>query len=348
MRKFGDCQFTLLQRKIVQHHEEANPIRSHKTSMDHQLPSITPHIRMQTNHTCHLQRLFYGIVQHVNPYWYVTESSTTLDVSIEVLSCIVEISMVALFLFPTWEIIVDSSRKPYKVEPRSLALLVLCIMSYTVKECLRIAYIIGVHPMMNSKCQLMLHIAISIGAWLSIYLALSLLIYKEEKLTVSDFIETFSGISMLIHLLELAANSFWSPDTIKLSPEVMEYAKRYHYRLKWVYRLFFVSCIFNTLEFCYRTFFVDEDILVIQYWKPDWMPFYPFWLFQVLVMNFGVMFPIICLDTLIMTILVLTQIQFKLLSDELENLFSSKNTRQTILSYSMKHSLEACCLTWES
>ncbi|VEN51166.1 unnamed protein product, partial [Callosobruchus maculatus] len=200
--------------------------------------------------------------------------------------------------------------------------------------------------MMNSKCQLMLHIAISIGAWLSIYLALSLLIYKEEKLTVSDFIETFSGISMLIHgvqrtaslhfnkskireLLELAANSFWSPDTIKLSPEVMEYAKRYHYRLKWVYRLFFVSCIFNTLEFCYRTFFVDEDILVIQYWKPDWMPFYPFWLFQVLVMNFGVMFPIICLDTLIMTILVLTQIQFKLLSDELENLFSSKNTRQS-------------------
>nr|CAH7768030.1 unnamed protein product [Callosobruchus chinensis] len=196
----------------------------------------------------------------------------------------------------------------------------LCIMTYTVKECLRIAYVLGVHPMMNSKCQLMLHVTITIGAWLSMYLALSLLIYKEEKLTISDFTETFSGMSMLIHgaqrtaslyfnkskirqLLEISAKSFWSPNRIKLSPEVLEYTKRYHYRLKLAYRLFVVSCIFNTSGFCYQTFFFEEDILVIQCWKPEWMPFYPFWLFQVLVMYFGVMLPIICLDTLIMTIL---------------------------------------------
>nr|CAH7768028.1 unnamed protein product [Callosobruchus chinensis] len=173
----------------------------------------------------------------------------------------------------------------------------LCIMTYTVKECLRIAYVLGVHPMMNSKCQLMLHVTITIGAWLSMYLALSLLIYKEEKLTISDFTETFSGMSMLIHgaqrtaslyfnkskirqLLEISAKSFWSPNRIKLSPEVLEYTKRYHYRLKLAYRLFVVSCIFNTSGFCYQTFFFEEDILVIQCWKPEWMPFYPFWLFQ--------------------------------------------------------------------
>nr|CAI5851800.1 unnamed protein product [Callosobruchus analis] len=102
--------------------------------------------------------------------------------------------------------------------------------------------------MTNTRCQLMLHVIITIGAWLSIYLVLSLLVYKEEKLTISDFTETFSGMSMLIH---------------------------------------------------------------------------------VLVMYFGVMLPIICLDTLIMTLLVLTQIQFRLLGEELQNIFLSTNIQQS-------------------
>nr|CAI5851798.1 unnamed protein product [Callosobruchus analis] len=109
----------------------------------------------------------------------------------------------------------------------------------------------------------------------------------------------------------------------------MEYTKKYHNRLKLAYRLFVISCIFNTSGFCYQTFFFEEDILVIQCWKPDWMPFYPFWLFQVLVMYFGVMLPIICLDTLIMTLLVLTQIQFRLLGEELQNIFLSTNIQQS-------------------
>nr|CAI5851799.1 unnamed protein product [Callosobruchus analis] len=200
--------------------------------------------------------------------------------------------------------------------------------------------------MTNTRCQLMLHVIITIGAWLSIYLVLSLLVYKEEKLTISDFTETFSGMSMLIHgvqrmaslyfnkakigdLLKISASSFWSLDRIKLAPETMEYTKKYHNRLKLAYRLFVISCIFNTSGFCYQTFFFEEDILVIQCWKPDWMPFYPFWLFQVLVMYFGVMLPIICLDTLIMTLLVLTQIQFRLLGEELQNIFLSTNIQQS-------------------
>lgn len=92
-------------------------------------------------------------------------------------------------------------------------------------------------------------------------------------------------------------------------------------RLKVSYLVFIVCCIMNTSGFCWQTFFVEEDALVMACYKPDWIPFYPFWFFQVLVMYFGVMLPIILLDTLVMSLIGLTEIQFMLLNGAVERVF---------------------------
>ncbi|CAH1993307.1 unnamed protein product [Acanthoscelides obtectus] len=86
--------------------------------------------------------------------------------------------------------------------------------------------------------------------------------------------------------------------------------------------VFACSCTSNLFGFCCQTFFSDENILPLACYKPDWVPFYSFWFLQVLVIFFGVNMAVICLDTLIMTLIVLTHIQFRLLNHEVENLYS--------------------------
>ncbi|CAH2014626.1 unnamed protein product [Acanthoscelides obtectus] len=113
---------------------------------------------------------------------------------------------------------------------------------YTIEKCLTMAWIVGAHPdMRHNKWQLSIFVALAIGNWITIYLIISLLFYKEDTITIGDFAETFSGMSLVIH---------------------------------------------------------------------------------VLVIFFGVNMAVICLDTLIMTLIVLTHIQFRLLNHEVENLYS--------------------------
>nr|CAI5844649.1 unnamed protein product [Callosobruchus analis] len=113
---------------------------------------------------------------------------------------------------------------------------------YTIEKCLTMAWTVGAHPdMRHNKWQLSIFVILAIGNWLTIYLIVSLLFYKEDAITISDFAETFSGMSLVIH---------------------------------------------------------------------------------VLIIFLGINMPVICLDTLIMTLIVLTHIQFRLLNHELENLYS--------------------------
>nr|CAI5844631.1 unnamed protein product [Callosobruchus analis] len=123
-------------------------------------------------------------------------------------------------------------------------------------------------------------------------------------------------------MLEYVRSKFWKESDLDMTDEEKLICKKYYTRLKIAMYVFACSCTSNLFGFCCQTFFSDEDILPLACYKPDWVPFYPFWFLQVLIIFLGINMPVICLDTLIMTLIVLTHIQFKLLNHEVENLYS--------------------------
>ncbi|CAH1993315.1 unnamed protein product [Acanthoscelides obtectus] len=211
---------------------------------------------------------------------------------------------------------------------------------YTIEKCLTMAWIVGAHPdMRHNKCQLSIFVALAIGNWITIYLIISLLFYKEDTITIGDFAETFSGMSLVIHgiqrsfslffnrkqiseMLQYVRSTFWKESDLDVTDEEKYICKIYYSKLKIAMYIFACSCTSNLFGFCCQTFFSDEDILPLACYKPEWVPFYSFWFLQVLVIFFGVNMAVICFDTLIMTLIVLTHIQFRLLNHEVENLYS--------------------------
>nr|CAI5844650.1 unnamed protein product [Callosobruchus analis] len=123
-------------------------------------------------------------------------------------------------------------------------------------------------------------------------------------------------------MLQYVRSKFWKESDLDMTDEEKMICTKYYSRLKIAMYVFACWCTSNLFGFCCQTFFSDQDILPLACYKPDWVPFYPFWFLQVLIIFLGINMPVICLDTLIMTLIVLTHIQFRLLNHELENLYS--------------------------
>ncbi|CAH2014621.1 unnamed protein product [Acanthoscelides obtectus] len=82
---------------------------------------------------------------------------------------------------------------------------------YTIEKCLTMAWIVGAHPdMRHNKWQLSIFVALAIGNWITIYLIISLLFYKEDTITIGDFAETFSGMSLVIHAEKTFSRAYFS------------------------------------------------------------------------------------------------------------------------------------------
>ncbi|CAH1993312.1 unnamed protein product [Acanthoscelides obtectus] len=169
---------------------------------------------------------------------------------------------------------------------------------YTIEKCLTMAWIVGAHPdMRHNKCQLSIFVALAIGNWITIYLIISLLFYKEDTITIGDFAETFSGMSLVIHgiqrsfslffnrkqiseMLQYVRSTFWKESDLDVTDEEKYICKIYYSKLKIAMYIFACSCTSNLFGFCCQTFFSDEDILPLACYKPEWVPFYSFWFLQ--------------------------------------------------------------------
>nr|CAI5844628.1 unnamed protein product [Callosobruchus analis] len=82
---------------------------------------------------------------------------------------------------------------------------------YTIEKCLTMAWTVGAHPdMRHNKWQLSIFVTLAFGNWLTIYLIVSLLFYKEDTITISDFAETFSGMSLVIHAERTFNSAYFS------------------------------------------------------------------------------------------------------------------------------------------
>nr|CAI5866181.1 unnamed protein product [Callosobruchus analis] len=205
------------------------------------------------------------------------------------------------------------------------------MLFYNVRQCLNISNFAGVNPLKNDMIQWLVYRIIILGALSVLYLEVLLLVYKEEKLTIIDFTEAYSGMSMVIHLIRRMETDFWSPDDIPLSKEEKQFFADTHQRLKTAFKMLILFCSLNSGCACFQTFFLPENVLAFVCYEPETINFWYIWTLQAFVMVFSIVVPIVSLDVMLMTILVLTELQFKLLNKEVETLFDvDANTGENV------------------
>lgn len=119
---------------------------------------------------------------------------------------------------------------------------------------------------------------------------------------------------------------FWKLEDIVLSASEKDYFQQSYKKMRIAFHMLIFFCSLNSGCACFQTFFLEDDILAFICYQPEWMSFYTLWFVQALVMVFSIIVPIVCLDVSLMTLLTLTQIQFKLLNKEVENIFNDSVT----------------------
>ncbi|CAH1993308.1 unnamed protein product [Acanthoscelides obtectus] len=121
---------------------------------------------------------------------------------------------------------------------------------YTIEKCLTMAWIVGGPSRYETQQMAAIYfVALAIGNWITIYLIISLLFYKEDTITIGDFAETFSGMSLVIHgiqrsfslffnrkqiseMLQYVRTTFWKESDLDMTDEEKYICKKYYNRLK--------------------------------------------------------------------------------------------------------------------
>nr|CAH7768027.1 unnamed protein product [Callosobruchus chinensis] len=215
----------------------------------------------------------------------------------------------------------------------------LMMLHYTIKQSLKMARVVGLHPYMRgSKWQLMIHAALMAANWICFFMVLYYLSLREGKLTIAEFAHSFSGISLIMHgiqrstcfffrrknvseLLDDIQTKFWREADMDISDEEKASFKKYYRRLKFSFFCFASMCTANTAILFLQPVILEGNLLPMDCYRPSWVPFYPYWIFQGMVLSLGIHWPAVSLDTLIMTVIVLTHIQFQLLNRETKHVF---------------------------
>nr|UTN00927.1 odorant receptor [Semanotus bifasciatus] len=222
---------------------------------------------------------------------------------------------------------------------------------YNINQCLLMYRIIGVYPEKSgSKIQSAIFLW-TFTALLSVYyLNILFFIYNYESLTLEEAISALESNGIMFHgmfkltvlflrksqvcdLLERMEHLFWKIEDIENLDRRRPHLK-YLENLKNVCRVFTSICATTTLAFILRPIFLHGSYLTFDTYNPEWIPYYALWLFESMVFVTGIWFPVSGLDIIMLSILMLTKLQFRLLNEELTELFDSeadmKNVDQRI------------------
>nr|CAI5851805.1 unnamed protein product [Callosobruchus analis] len=228
------------------------------------------------------------------------------------------------------------------------------MLHYTIRQSLKMARVVGLHPYMRgSKWQLMIHVGLMTANWVCLFMVLYYLSLTEGKLTVAEFAHSFSGISLIMHgiqrsscfffrrknvseLLDDIQNRFWREADMDISDEEKASYKKYYKRLKISFFCFASMCTANTAVLFLQPVILEGNVPPMDCYRPSWVPFYAYWMLQGIVLSLGIHWPAVSLDTLIMTVIVLTHIQFQLLNRETKHLFSVKDLPEHVLKKKLK------------
>ncbi|KAJ8967750.1 hypothetical protein NQ314_002629 [Rhamnusium bicolor] len=199
---------------------------------------------------------------------------------------------------------------------------------------------VGVHPEKRGKMQVLLYLitmSITINV---ISLVILLPVFRGGQITMLDVTNALESGAILTHgviklsalfykrsnihdLLTRMKNQFWKIEDIEdeeLKSSHMHTLKS----LKDRFHLFNILCIITTFSFTCRTFILDGDFLAFDSYRPEWISFYLLLLYESLVFVVGIYFPVLGTDMFMMSLLTLTQAQFKLLNHEIKKIFNAQ------------------------
>ncbi|CAH2010228.1 unnamed protein product [Acanthoscelides obtectus] len=221
-----------------------------------------------------------------------------------------------------------------KVQDYRENIYILCsIMAhYNIRQCLKFLTIVGCNPgIQNSRLQLVLYVFSTSGSAIIILLAILLFFCSEDALTIEDIANIFSTIIAFVYVISKLTmmytkkrevqdmlikvdKSFW-----KIDDTVNPMERQTYLKITKETRQMFHLLVFLFMFWLFSTFGIYSTPM--ESYRPPWIPLTPLIAFEN-VFCVLLVITIITIDVLIMTIVILTTIQFKMVSAEVTKLFT--------------------------
>lgn len=114
---------------------------------------------------------------------------------------------------------------------------------------------------------------------------------------------------------------FWKIEDVEDEAEREEHF-RYMRFIKIVFVLYTLLCIATTLSFTCKGFFIKGESLTFTTYAPPWIPYPIMVVYEAMMFITGIYFPIPGLDKFVLTIMLLTKMQLKMLNQEMRRVFN--------------------------
>lgn len=135
-----------------------------------------------------------------------------------------------------------------------------------------------------------------------------------------------SKVRYLIHKLR---DNFWRIEDVKNDAQRSKYEASLRF-LKIIFFTHFGMCVIHTIIFGSRP--VVSGNYSFDLYVPDWIPKYVMLPYQLTIFPIGLFPSIVGLDLFILNLIILIQVQFKMLNDEVKKIFEVSSSDYDVVS----------------
>nr|ALR72571.1 odorant receptor OR28 [Colaphellus bowringi] len=201
--------------------------------------------------------------------------------------------------------------------------------------CLKLNFLLGVHPAkQKSFTQTLQYLFIIFGSCAIMILTVLLLYYKEDAVSMKDITDVSTNFTMFPHgMIKLTTLYMKRAEILDLLRRTKEHfwqikddredVKRSYKLAKLLKNLFFNSVVLFIISAIVKPIIIGGNTLTYKCHKPELIPRWLFLIFQD-AMCVAILFTLSCTDVLILTLLILTQIQFRMLNEKIQTIHDNE------------------------
>nr|ALR72580.1 odorant receptor OR37 [Colaphellus bowringi] len=208
----------------------------------------------------------------------------------------------------------------------------------TIQKVLPILYIIGADPREGfTKSQFFLYFYNIFSAIGMVYLLVLKFANAENKVTVKDITDAVICLFLFCHGMVKSTTMFVKKNSVQTLLAQMEkhFWPMNNYKYSYIHNGILNICktIRNTTNFIWFMHFCNamgflvgplitkDPVLPFECYRPEWMGYYTLLLFEDVTSIITILCPVLAMDVFFVTIIKLTQIQWKMLNSEIQSMF---------------------------
>lgn len=135
----------------------------------------------------------------------------------------------------------------------------------------------------------------------------------------------FMNRLVISNLLRNVRETFWRVYDIEMTDSEQEFFRRTYRRMTNQFITLGVLSSMYIVSVFFPVFFMKENELPFLQYQPSWMNIYELMVIRLIVLSVGLVYPATAIMTIMMIFITLTQLQFRLLNKEIDNIFNKDN-----------------------